>query len=204
MYRHHPQWIRAQQLVREGKVGEVRTIHSFFSYYNIDPDNVRNKVDIGGGGLLDIGCYCISLSRFIFETEPERIFGVIEEDKKLKIDRLTSGILDFPNGFSTFTCATQLTPYQRVHIFGTKGRIEIEIPFNAPPDKPCKIWYHFENKTEEIVFDICNQFTTQGDLFSQAILNDTEVPTKLNDAVANMKVIEAIFNSATTGCWTIL
>jgi predicted dehydrogenase len=201
MYRHHPQWQRAQQLVKEGGIGELRTIHSFFSYYNVDPGNIRNMAEIGGGGLMDIGCYCISLARFIFGEEPHRVFGTMEFDCKLKIDRLTSGILEFSSGTSTFTCSTQLTPYQRVNIFGTKGMIEIEIPFNAPSNKPCKIWHQFETETKEIVFDICDQYTIQGDLFSLAVLNDTEVPTPLEDAVANMEIIEAIIESAKSGTW---
>jgi len=201
MYRHHPQWLRAQQLVNEGGIGDLRTIHSFFSYYNVDPGNIRNMADIGGGGLMDIGCYCISLARFIFGEEPQRVFGIMEYDSQLKVDRLTSGILEFSKGTSTFTCSTQLTPYQRVNIFGTKGRIDIEIPFNAPPDKPCKIWHQTKTGTKEIVFDICDQYTIQGDLFSLAVLNDTEVPTPLEDAVANMKIIEAIVESARRGKW---
>jgi predicted dehydrogenase len=201
MYRHHPQWQRTKQLVMEGQIGDLRTIHSFFSYYNVDPGNIRNMAGIGGGGLMDIGCYCISLARFIFGEEPYRVFGIMEYDSKCQVDRLTSGIMEFSKGTSTFTCATQLTPYQRVTIFGTKGRIEIEIPFNAPPDKLCKIWHQFESETKEIVFDICDQYTIQGDLFSLAVLNDTEVPTPLEDAVANMQIIEAIIESAKSGTW---
>jgi predicted dehydrogenase len=151
--------------------------------------------------LMDIGCYCISLARFIFGEDPHRVFGTMEYDGQFKVDRLTSGILEFSKGTSTFTCSTQLTPYQRVNIFGTKGRIEIEIPFNAPSNKPCKIWHQFETETKEIVFDICDQYTIQGDLFSLAVLNDTEVPTPLEDAVANMKIIEAIIESAKRGTW---
>jgi len=201
MYRHHPQWQRARQLVAEGKIGDLRTIQSFFSYYNTDPDNIRNKAEIGGGGLMDIGCYCISLSRFIFGAEPQRVCGIMEYDPQFKTDRLASGILDFVRGTSTFTCSTQLTPYQRVNIFGTEGRVEIEIPFNAPTDRPCKMWHQYGNKIDEIVLDICNQYTIQGDLFSQAVLNDTDVPTPLEDAVANMKVIEALIHSARSGTW---
>jgi predicted dehydrogenase len=199
MYRHHPQWQRAKRLVKENKIGELRTIHSFFSYFNADAGNIRNKSDIGGGGLMDIGCYNISLSRFIFESEPQRVFGVLENDPVFKTDRITSGILDFGNGTSTFTCSTQLTPYQRVNIFGTEGRIEIEIPFNAPPDLPCKMWHQYGDKIEEIEFEVCDQYTIQGDLFSQAVLNDTPVPTPLEDAVANMKVIDAVFESGRIG-----
>jgi predicted dehydrogenase len=199
MYRHHPQWQRARQLVVEGKIGDLRTIQSFFSYYKTDPDNIRNRAETGGGGLMDIGCYTISLARFLFGAEPQRVLGVMERDPLLKIDRLTSGILDFGRGTSTFTCSTQLTPYQRVNILGTEGRIEIEIPFNAPSDRPCKLWYQHGTETDEIVLDVCDQYTIQAELFSLAALNDTDVPTPLNDAVANMQVIEAVIRSAKSG-----
>ncbi len=201
MYRHHPQWQRARQLVLEGKIGQLRTIHSFFSYFNTDPNNIRNRAEMGGGGLMDIGCYPVSLSRFIFEAEPLRVFSIVEYDPKFKVDRLASGILDFGRGTATFTCSTQLISYQRVNIFGSDGRIEIEIPFNAPPDRPCKMWHQYEAKTEEIELEVCDQYTIQGDLFSQAILNDTAVPTPLEDALANMKVIEALFQSGRSGSW---
>ena len=201
MYRHHPQWQRARELVADGKIGDLRTIQSFFSYYNVDPDNIRNKADIGGGGLMDIGCYCISLSRFIFDAKPRRVFGIMEYDPHFNTDRLTSGILDFGRGTSTFTCSTQLMPYQRVNIFGTEGRVEIEIPFNAPTNRPCKMWHQHGTEMDEILLDVYNQYTIQGDLFSQAVLNDTDVPTPLEDAVANMKVIEALVQSAKSGTW---
>ncbi len=201
MYRFHPQWQRARQLVLEGDIGELRTIQSFFSYYLDDPNNIRNRDDVGGGGMLDIGCYTVSLSRFIFGAEPNHVFGTVEYDPQLKIDRLASAILDFGRGTSTFTCATQLVPYQRVNIFGTTGRVEIEIPFNAPANQPCKIWYQHGDETEEIQVEASNQYTLQGDAFSQAVLNNTGVPTPIEDAVANMKVIEAVFQSAKTATW---
>jgi predicted dehydrogenase len=179
----------------------LRTVHSFFSYHNIDPANIRNMANIGGGGLMDIGCYCISQSRFIFDAEPQRVFGIVEYDPQFGTDRLASGVLDFGRGTATFTCSTQLTPYQRVNIFGTQGRVEIEIPFNAPTDRPAKMWYRHGDAADEIVFDVCNQYTIQGDLFSQAVLNDTDVPTPIEDAVANMKVIEAIVQSVQCGAW---
>ncbi|HKP84653.1 MAG TPA: Gfo/Idh/MocA family oxidoreductase [Blastocatellia bacterium] len=201
MYRHHPQWQLAKRLVDEGKIGGLRTIQSFFSYYNTDPENIRNQAEIGGGSLMDIGCYSISLSRFIFGAEPERVFAVIEYDPKFGTDRMASGILDFGRGTSTFTCSMQLVPYQRVNIFGTEGRVEIEIPFNAPSDRPCLMWHQSGDAVEEIVLGICDQYTIQGDLFSQAILTNSAVPTPLEDAVANMKVIEALVKSAKSGSW---
>jgi len=201
MYRHHPQWQKTRQLVVDRKIGEVQTIQTFFAYNNINPDDVRNMADIGGGGLMDIGCYCISLSRFIFGSEPESVCSVMRYDPEFKTDRLASGILDFGERISTFTCATQLEDSQRVNIYGSGGRIEIEIPFNAPIDKPCRLWHRQGGEIEEIVFDICNQYTIQGDLFSQAVLKDTEVPTPLEDAVANMRIIDSVKQSAESGSW---
>jgi predicted dehydrogenase len=204
MYRHHPQWQKAKKMVEDGHIGKLKTIQSVFSYYNTDPNNIRQNPDFGGGGLMDIGCYCISLSRFIFGQEPKRVNGIVEFDPIFKTDRMASGILDFSTGTSTFTCSTQLMPFQRVNIFGEKGAIEIEIPFNAPPDKPTRLWLNTTEKTEEITFDICDQYTIQGDLFSKAILDNTEVPTPIEDALNNMLVIEAVFKSSESGLWVNL
>ena len=201
MYRHHPQWQRTKQIIGSGGVGELRTIQSFFSYFNDDPNNIRNQQGMGGGGLMDIGCYNISLSRFLFNCEPTRVLGLIEFDPNFGTDRISSGVMEFPNGTSTFTCSMQMVPYQRMNAFGTTGRVEIEIPFNAPPDRPCKIWHQSGEEVEEICLNTCDQYTVQGDLFAEAVFNDTPVPTKLSDAVDNMKVIEAIFKSAETNAW---
>lgn len=204
MYRFHPQWVRAQALVQAGAIGTLRTIHSFFSYYNDDPDNIRNMADLGGGALMDIGCYNISLSRFIFGAEPERVVGLIDRDPQFGTDRLTSGMLAFANGTATFTCATQLGSYQRAIIYGTTGNITLEIPFNAPPDRPCRLWYQHGSTTEEIMLAASDQYTVQGELFARAILDDTPVPTALTDAVANMTVLEAIVHSAEQQQWVTL
>ena len=204
MYRHHPQWVRARELVAGGGIGELKTIQSFFSYYNDDPANIRNRAEVGGGGLMDIGCYNISLSRFLFDAEPVRALGIVERDPRFRTDRLASGILDFGRGTATFTCATQLSPYQRATIVGTAGRVEIEIPVNAPPDRPCRIWHQRGSAVEELVFAPCNQYTLQGDAFAAAVLDDTPVPTPLTDAVANMRALEAVVASATSGAWVAL
>jgi len=202
MYRHHPQWQRARELVEGGRVGTLKTIQSLFSYHNIDAGNIRNMADIGGGGMMDIGCYPISLSRFIYNAEPQRVAAIAEFDPQFNTDILSSVILDFGNGTSTFTCSTQMAPYQRVQIFGDRGRIEIEIPFNAPPDRPCKMWYQSESgDIEEMEFDICDQYGIQGDLFSRAVLDNTPVPTPIEDAVGNMQTIEAIFRAAQSSTW---
>jgi predicted dehydrogenase len=203
MYPHHPQWQRALSIVKQGGIGTLRSIQSFFSYFNDDATNIRNQADIGGGGVMDIGCYPISLSRLFFGREPRRVSGWCEFDPRFQTDRLASAILDFETGTSTFTCSTQLVPYQRVNLMGTAGRVEIEIPFNAPPDRPTQIWHQTGNQAggpvEEIAFPICNQYGLQGDAFSLAVRNGTPALPKIEDAVANMRVIEAVFESHRRG-----
>ncbi|NGP77948.1 Gfo/Idh/MocA family oxidoreductase [Balneolaceae bacterium YR4-1] len=201
MYRHHPRWKKVRELIRSGAIGELKTVRSFFSYFNDDPDNIRNKPEMGGGSLMDIGCYCISVPRFLFEDEPTRVIGSMEIDPELKIERLTSAILSFPSGSATFTSATQLTRHQSVSVFGTEGKIEIPMPFNPTSEIPTVL--HLENNTgeEEISFEPCNQYTLQGDHFSKAIIDDSNVPTGLEDAVANMKVIDALNESNNEGGW---
>lgn len=191
MARTHPQWLRAAELVRSGRIGELRVVSGHFSYFNRDPKNVRNIAEIGGGGIMDIGCYPITLSRMIFAAEPVGVHAFLDRDPEFKTDRLASVILQYPSGHASFTCSTQLVPYQRMHIFGTTGHIEIEIPFNAPPDKPTRIFVNDE--VEEL--PVCDQYTIQGELFSRAILEDTEVPVPLEDALKNMVVIEKILAS---------
>lgn len=204
MYRFHPQWQRAHQLVAEGAIGRLGAIQSFFSYHNIDAANIRNRAEVGGGGLMDIGCYCLSLSRYIFGAEPKRVAATMLRDPGFGTDALTSGILEFAGGTSVFTCSTQLSPYQRVNILGTEGRIEIEIPFNAPPDSPCRIWHQRGSEISEIPFTTCNQYTLQADGFSLAILNDTDPPIPLEDTVQNMRVLEAVVAGAKSGRWVDL
>ncbi len=204
MYRFHPQWQRAKQLVSDGAIGDLRTIQSFFAYSNLDPTNIRNQADHGGGGLMDIGCYNISFSRFIFGVEPTRVCSMVEYDPTFKTDRLVSGMLSFGSSTATFTCSTQISPYQRVNIFGTTGRIEIEIPVNAPAKRPCRIWYAHNSTTDELVLDTSNQYTLQGDALSRAILDGAPVPTPLDDAVANMRVIDAVYASGREGRWVEL
>lgn len=204
MYRLHPQWQRAKAIVDEGGIGELKTMNTFFSFFNDDGTNIRNRAEVGGGGLLDLGCYNLSMSRFIFGAEPQRVISTIEYDPRFQTDRLASGILDFGRGTATFTYATQLSRYQRVNIYGTTGRLEIEIPLNAPPDAPCRLWHQRGGEIEEVTFDICDQYTIQGDLFAAAVLNGTPVPTPLTDAVANMKLIDAVIESARRDAWVTL
>ena len=206
MIRSFPQWLRLRQLLDEGRIGELRSVSGFFSYFNIDAENIRNRADIGGGALMDIGCYMIHASRYGFAQEPTRVISLIDRDPQMHTDRLTSAILEFPGGHSIFTCSTQLIPFQRIHFLGTRGRIEIEIPVNAPPDRPTRILIDSTGDLSGIgiateTFPACDQYTLQGDAFSKAILEDTQVPVPLEDGIANMAVIDAVFASAISGKW---
>ncbi len=197
----HPQWLRTQALLREGDIGDLRAVYGHFSYTNVNPDNIRNKIEQGGGGLMDIGCYLIHAARYAFAAEPLRVVALVDRDPTMKTDRLTSALMEFSGGQAIFTCSTQLMPYQRVQFLGTKGRIEIEIPFNAPPDRPTRLIVDTGAGPIEETFRICDQYTLQGDAFSKAVLENTEVPVTVENAIANMKVIDAIFRSAETSQW---
>ena len=206
MVRFHPQWRRAHELAHSGAIGRLRAIQTFFSYHLLDPTNIRNKPP-GGGALYDIGCYAILTARYIFGDEPARVFGSIDRDPVMGADRLTSALAEFPGGRQlSFTCATQTSAHQRVTIAGDKGRIEIAIPFNAPPDRPTRITiddgadlFGGGARTEE--FAICDQYTLQGDAFSRAVRGEASVEFPIEDAIANMRAIDAIFRSAQSGRW---
>ncbi len=207
MVRQNPQWLRVVELVKEGAIGELRAIQGMFSYFNDDPDNIRNMADIGGGGIYDIGCYLITTSRMVTEEEPNRLAAVIDRDPVMKTDRLASAVMTFPSGVqATWTCSTQMTSRQRMNFVGTKGRIEVEVPFNAPNDRPCRIFiddgrdnFGTGIKTEE--FPIADQYAIQGDLFSRAIRDGGPVTVSLENSIANMRVIDAVFKAGETGQW---
>jgi predicted dehydrogenase len=206
MVRTHPRWLGARDLVRSGRVGDLRAITGFFSYYNDSPDNVRNQPGIGGGGLLDIGFYPITMSRFIFEAEPVRVMGLLEVDRRFGVDRLASAMLEFAQGHATFTCSTQLVSHQALDIFGTRGRIAIEIPWSMPADRPSRLLFgsgsHLKKEDlEEVWFPSCDQWGVMCDRFCEAITSAGPVPIPIEDAVANMRVIDAIFRSTQSGRW---
>jgi predicted dehydrogenase len=206
MIRSAHQWLRLRELLNEGRIGELRSITAFFSYFNVNPANIRNRVETGGGGVYDIGCYCIQSARFAFGAEPTRVVATLDRDPQMSTDRLASAILEFPSGHAIFTCSTQLIAHQRANFLGTKGLIELEIPYNAPPDLPNRM---FIDSTGDLsgsgitteTFPVSDQYTLQGDAFAKAVFDNTEVPVPLEDSIGNMAVIDAIFRSAKSGQW---
>lgn len=206
MVRTHPQWMRIQQLIQQGRIGTLRAVMGCFSYFLDDPFNIRNFAESGGGALYDIGCYLIQAARIGFAAEPRIVVATMDPAPVLGVDRLTSALLEFRGGHAAFTCSMQFVPYQRVQFFGTKGRIEIEIPFNAPPDRPTRIFIDdggdlFGAGITVEEFPVCDQYALQGDAFAQAVFSDTEVPVPLEEAIRNMRVIEALIASAKSGGW---
>jgi len=208
MVRTHPQWIRARELIQQGRIGELRLVAGHFSYYKRDPNDIRGRVEFGGGALLDIGCYPITLARWLFGAEPVEVAADIERDPDLRVDRLVSAALRFPDGQSSFTCASQLVPYQRMHMLGTRGRIEVEIPFNAPPDRACRLFVDDGHDlagggVETVEVPPVSQYALQADAFSQSVRDGDPVPVPLEDAIGNMAVLDALFRSAETRRWEV-
>ncbi len=200
MVKTHPQWVKVKQLIEEGFIGKLELIQGFFSYFNDDPQNIRNIASYGGGALWDIGCYPVMTSRFIFGKEPVNVKASMTFDAAFNTDKIVSAILEFPSGKAVFTASTQLVPYQRMQFFGTEKMLEIAIPFNVPTDQPAQIIVYkgdkFEKTNEVITVPVCNQYTIQGDAFSKAIIDDEEEPVTLEDTYRNTIVIEALFKSA--------
>jgi predicted dehydrogenase len=206
MIRTHPQWLGARDIARSGRIGEARSIVGYFSFFMDDPANIRHVKEWGGGGILDIGCYLVNTARMIFGAEPWRVCGLVEDDPQRGVDYMASMILDFGGRHAVGTCSTQLAHAQRITIAGTRGRVEVEIPFNAPPDRPCRIFVEDSppgaTPDRSIVeFETCDQYTIQGDTFSKAILDRAPAPYPLEDSVKNMRVIDAWFRSGSSGSW---
>ena len=204
--RTHPQWLKVKEIVSSGKIGELRLISGHFSYYRRDPGDIRSRVEWGGGGLMDVGCYPITISRWLFDAEPTEVVGLVDRDPEMQIDRLTSGMLRFERGQATFSCAMELVHYQTMQIFGTTGRIAVEIPFNAPPRDECRIFVDDGRDVagsgiETIKFPPVDQYTLQADRFSEAIRGVGTVPVSLEDAIGNMAVIDALFRSGESRGW---
>ncbi len=202
MYRHHPMWVEAVRLIRAGAIGELQAVQSWFSFFNDDPENIRNRRENGGGALMDIGCYSINLSRMLFQAEPIRIEAAVHRDEKMGIDTMTSAILEFPGGGQAgFTCSIRAEEYQRAQIFGSNGHIEVAVPFNNPSDHPGRIFLSRGGDppaapdTETVTFDPVDQYTIQAELFARAVLEDTPLPVPIDDAIANMTVIDSILAS---------
>ena len=206
MVRTHPQWLKARELVRSGRIGELKAIHGHFSYHLTDPTNVRNVAEWGGGGLLDIGCYPITTSRFVTELEPQRVAAIIERDPANGIDRLGTAILDYGPVQCCFQYGTQMVPRQTMQFYGTKARLVVEIGFNAPNDVPCRLTIYEgpglgDVAVETIDIPVCDQYGIMGDAFAASIQDGTPQPVPLEDSLANMRVIDAVFRAAANGTW---
>ena len=207
MVRAHPQWQKARDLVRKGKIGELRAVQALFTYYNVDPSNVRNMADIGGGAAYDIGCYPIVIARYIFDAEPERVVSLIDRDPNFRTDRTTSALVDFGAGrHLTFTVSTQATNYQRVNIVGTKGRIEIVIPFNAPQGATTMLFLDDGKKlgdasAKKIKLPKADQYQLLAETFSRAVRGKEKLEFGLDDAISQMRVLDAVFRSEKSGAW---
>lgn len=200
MVRHHPQWLGARERVRTGAIGDVRFMQVAFAYYNADPANIRNDAGAGGGALYDIGCYAVLAGRWFFESEPLRVVASVDTDPGFGTDRCTSALLDFGLGRQlVFSVSTQAGPFQRLTIVGSRGRLEMALPFNPPPDHACIVTLDGGDAPSQVRFEAVDQYRLQAEAFSRAIRTAAPDATALDDAVRNMRTIDALFRSARTG-----
>lgn len=207
MVRWHPQWQRARDIARSGELGELRAVRGVFTYFLTDPANVRNQADIGGGGIYDIGCYPVTGSRFLFGAEPRRAVSLVDRDPVMKTDRLASVILDFGGGKqASFVCSTQAVGHQSLELIGTKGRVELVIPFNAPADTATALiidngYSPDGHLSRREIIPPCDQYTEQANAFCRAILDNKPLEWGVEDSILSMRVLDAIFASEKTGAW---
>ncbi|PLX35509.1 MAG: NAD-binding protein [Hyphomicrobiales bacterium] len=206
MVRHHPQWQRAREILRSGEIGPLRLIQSTFSFFNDNPRDIRNRPETGGGALYDIGVYPITAARYFLASEPKRVFGAIRQDPDFGTDILTSGMMEFEDAMAVFTVSTQMVPYQRLHLFAAKGRIEIRIPYNAPSDAETRIYLDDGSGLGDVsarseTIAPCDQYRLQAERFGRCVrgLETPEFP--LEDSLAQMRLVDAIFASARSGQW---
>lgn len=210
MVRFHPQWLRAREIVHSGALGELKLVNVIFSYFNNDPKNVRNQADIGGGGIMDIGCYPVVGARFLFGAEPKRVVSLVERDPNFKTDRLAGALADFGNGRQlVFSCSTQLVPYQTVQAMGTKGRLEILIPFNAMQGEAMTITIDDGSEKDRSsarkeTLPACDQYAEQAEAFALAVLGKGSLAYGIEDAIQNMRILDALFQSERSGGWVSL
>lgn len=207
MVRFHPQWIRAREHVRSGRLGEIRALQMLFAYNNPDPANIRNKVETGGGALMDIGCYAMVGGRFLLDADPLRAIALIDRDPAFGTDRLSSAMLDFGGGRQmTFAVSTQATRYQRLQVLGTKARLETVIPVNAPQGEPTRILIDDGGTPDGSgavveTLPASDQYTLQAEAFSRAVLGEETLPWGIEDSILNMRILDALFRSEQSGRW---
>ena len=207
MVRFHPQWHRAREIVRSGELGRVQLVRAVFLYHNDDPGNVRNMADIGGGGIYDIGCYCVISGRYLFEAEPRRVVALVDRDPNFKTDRLASVIADFGNGrHLSFVCGTQASGRQSVEVFGDKASLEIVIPYNAVADESGALLIGNGGPLDRSLYrreitKSVDQYTEEADAFARAVLGEEPLAYGIDDAIQQMRILDAIFRSEKSGAW---
>ncbi|MYF40359.1 MAG: Gfo/Idh/MocA family oxidoreductase [Rhodothermaceae bacterium] len=182
-------------------MGDLQSIHVHFSYDNKDPGNIRNMLAFGGGALMDIGCYGISVARWLFEGEPRRVCARMARHPEFGTDTFTTILMDFPQGSATVVCATQMQRYQRVILVGSHGQITLHTPFNAPPDETVRMEY--QNGSEYSIHESgpADQYAEQCDHFAAAAINGEPLLAPISDAVCNMHIIDACFQSEQKDAW---
>ncbi|SMO60694.1 Predicted dehydrogenase [Saccharicrinis carchari] len=201
MYKFHPLWIYAKEVITTNQIGRIMYIHTSFAYHNPAPDNIRNIKEFGGGALMDIGCYAISSSRFLLDAEPQRVMAIHQQHPEFKTDTLGSAIMDYDGRHASYTVSTLSQANQGVDIVGSSGRIRIPVPFNTYVDTPSEIIINTAQGERSVSFAVCDQYGLMFDAFSECLIKKMPLPIEPTDVLNNMKVIDAVFKSAQSQQW---
>jgi predicted dehydrogenase len=203
MVTYHPQWIKVRDLIAQGAIGRLRHVQGAFSYYNVDPGNMRNQVSLGGGALPDIGVYPTVVTRFSTGKEPQRVQATIERDAKFGTDIYSSIRADFGDFELSFYLSTQLAARQTMAFHGDKGFIEVASPFNAGLYDHHRVELHNQNHSEAQIFRFpaTNQYRLEVEAFARAASGENQRLFSLEESVLNQKLIDAIFRAGDTDGW---
>jgi predicted dehydrogenase len=203
MITYHPQWLKARELIASGAIGTLKHVQAAFTYYNVDPNNMRNIPELGGGALPDIGVYPTVSTRFATGKEPLRVQADVERDAKFGTDIYSSVRADFGDFELSFYLSTQLANRQLIVFHGDKGFIEIRSPWNAGLYEHHKVELHNQKHTDATVFRFpgANQYRLQVETFSRAAQGSGDTVFSLEDSIRNQKLIDAVFRAGEAGGW---
>jgi predicted dehydrogenase len=194
MYRHHPQTTRLTDLVAEGAIGELRLVRAAFSYGLYDTDNIRLRSEVEGGGLMDVGCYCVSGARLL-AGEPERVFAEAW-DGPTGTDWVLGATMRFPGDvIATFDCGTALVNRDELEAIGSEGSLFLDDPWHC---RNPVIELRRDGGVERIEIEPEDPYRLELENMSDTIRGEAELRLGRDDAVAQARALEAVHTSATT------
>ena len=204
MVNYHPQWHQVREWLDRGAIGRLRYIQSAFSYYNRDPKNMRNRPELGGGAIPDIGVYPTVTARMVTGKEPLKVRADIEFDAEFGTDSYANVQYAFDGFDMSFMLSTSMAAHQSMRLHGEEGYIQVEAPFNAElyGDVKVSLWNAAHTEVQTVRFGGVNQYQLQAEAFADAVASgDSSALFSLDSSIANQRAIDAIYASNKSGTW---